>query len=65
MQRALRAVSKLEPAASSEENKQMKHEFNTLASKVNRLKCRIKEDREMRSSEMTSVMESDIVRGNE
>lgn len=63
MQRTLKAVSKLEPAAgSSEENKQMKREFSALASKVNRLKYRIKEDREMRSSEMTSVMESDMVR---
>jgi hypothetical protein len=33
-----------------------------LATKVNKLKYRIKEDREMRSSEMTSVLESDMMR---
>lgn len=40
----------------------MRREFATLASRVNKLRFRIKEDREMRSSEMTSVLDSELMR---
>ena len=53
MQRTLKAVSKL-PKGS--DNRDVKREFAGLATRVNKLKYRIKEDRELRSSEMTSEM---------
>lgn len=62
MQRTLKAANQLQKSSTAEENKEVRKEFTSLATRVNKLKFRIKEDREMRSSDMTSVMDSEIMR---
>ena len=62
MQSTLKAANKLHSSTNVDENKEVRREFSSLATSVNKLKFRIKEDGEMRSSDMTSVMESELMR---